>query len=526
MNKLKITTRLAMLVGILSLLLIGIGVLGLSGISRTNEALKSIHEDRMVPVGILSEVQNAMLSARLDIANGRGNPSRGEVISNAASARQNLAEVEEHWKRFMQTRMSDKEADLAQKFTVDYQRLVKTGLQPAVEALQANRQEDVLKHIVNDIRPHYPAARALLKQIIDMQVELAEQEYAAGMARYNTIRLVCIVAIALGVLAAIVLGAMFILGLKRSLKVAMEASAAIEQGDLTYDIKVEGADELAQLLNSMAAAQTGLRTIVEEVRAGASSISTASRQIASGNMDLSSRTEEQASSLEETVASMEEITQTVKLNAQNARQANDLASTASREAVRGGEVVARAVDTMQAINNSSRKVVEIIGIIDSIAFQTNILALNAAVEAARAGEQGRGFAVVASEVRTLAQRSASAAREIKALIDESVGNIEQGGTQVAEAGQTMEDIVVSVKRVTDIMSEIAAASDEQSTGIDQINQALSQMDTVTQQNAALVEEAAAAAQSMQEQAHTLSTQVSVFRTERDLAAPQPVLLPA
>lgn len=251
--------------------------------------------------------------------------------------------------------------------------------------------------------------------------------------------------------------------------------------------------------------------IVADVRGGTETIASASSQIASGNLDLSSRTEEQASSLEETASSMEELTSTVKQNADNARQANQLAVQASEVAEKGGAVVNDVVDTMHSINESSKRIVDIISVIDGIAFQTNILALNAAVEAARAGDQGRGFAVVASEVRNLAQRSAAAAKEIKSLIDSSVEKVETGSKLVGEAGTTMVDIVASVKRVTDIMGEITAASNEQTVGIEQINQAITQMDEVTQQNAALVEEAAAASQSMQDQAGRLTSLVSVFK---------------
>jgi methyl-accepting chemotaxis protein len=258
-----------------------------------------------------------------------------------------------------------------------------------------------------------------------------------------------------------------------------------------------------------------LTDLVGRIKTATDSIVTASGQIAAGNQDLSSRTEQQASSLEETAASMEELTSTVKQNADNARQANQLAASASAVAVKGGEVVSQVVDTMASINASSRKIVDIIGVIDGIAFQTNILALNAAVEAARAGEQGRGFAVVASEVRSLAQRSAAAAKEIKTLIGDSVEKVEEGSKQVAQAGKTMEEIVDSVKRVTDIMGEITAASQEQTSGIEQINQAITQMDQVTQQNAALVEEAAAAAGSLQEQASSLVQAVSVFKMASD-----------
>ncbi|MDO9112675.1 MAG: methyl-accepting chemotaxis protein, partial [Polaromonas sp.] len=291
---------------------------------------------------------------------------------------------------------------------------------------------------------------------------------------------------------------------------AVAIASSIAAGDLTMDVQTRAGDE-SSLLFAMKQMCSSLARVVGEVRSGTDTIATASSQIAAGNHDLSSRTEEQASSLEETAASMEELTSTVKQNADNARQANQLAVTASSVAVKGGSVVAEVVGTMGAINASSRKIVDIIGVIDGIAFQTNILALNAAVEAARAGEQGRGFAVVAAEVRNLAQRSAAAAKEIKTLIGDSVSKVEEGSKQVAEAGKTMDEIVDSVKRVTDIMGEITVASQEQTQGIEQINQAITQMDQVTQQNAALVEEAAAAASSLQEQASGLSQVVSVFR---------------
>ena len=301
----------------------------------------------------------------------------------------------------------------------------------------------------------------------------------------------------------------------RSVEQVQEAVESLNsgEGDLTYRLPAlhNEFDPLGNALNHFVG---NLGNIISEVRQGTDIIATASSQIAAGNMDLSSRTEQQASSLEETAASMEELTSTVKQNADNARQANQLAESASGVAVKGGRVVAQVVHTMGAINASSKKIVDIIGVIDGIAFQTNILALNAAVEAARAGEQGRGFAVVAAEVRNLAQRSAAAAKEIKMLIGDSVDKVEEGSKQVAEAGKTMDEIVGSVKRVTDIMAEITVASQEQTSGIEQINQAITQMDQVTQQNAALVEEAAAAAASLQEQASGLSQVVSVFKLDQ------------
>ncbi len=322
--------------------------------------------------------------------------------------------------------------------------------------------------------------------------------------------------IGLGLLALLA-GMGFTYGLVRSivrpLEEAIYIAETVTSGDLSQEFSTERGGEFGRLLLSMGEMEDTLTDLVTRIKASADLILVASKEIASGNQDLSSRTEEQASSLEETAASMEELTSTVKQNADNARQANQLAVSASNVAVRGGSVVSQVVDTMGSINASSRKIVDIIGVIDGIAFQTNILALNAAVEAARAGEQGRGFAVVAAEVRNLAQRSAAAAKEIKVLIDDSVEKVEAGGKQVSEAGKTMDEIVDSVKRVTDIMAEITAASQEQTSGIEQINQAITQMDQVTQQNAALVEEAAAAAASLQEQASGLSQVVSVFKLD-------------
>ncbi|AQV98538.1 HAMP domain-containing protein [Cupriavidus necator] len=300
-------------------------------------------------------------------------------------------------------------------------------------------------------------------------------------------------------------------GITRPLHRAVAVARTVALGDLTSRIDVDSRDETGQLLQALADMNANILRIVRQVRAGTESIVSGTSQIAAGNTDLSQRTEEQASSLQQTAASMEELTSIVRQNADNARQASTLAVNASDIAEKGGDAAGKVAETMEEINGASRKVVDIIAVIEGIAFQTNILALNAAVEAARAGEQGRGFAVVAGEVRTLAQRSASAAKEIKALIGDSVDRVEKGSMQVTQAGQTMVEIVAAVKRVTDIMGEISAASAEQSAGIEQVNQAVTQMDTVTQQNAALVEEAAAAAGSLEEQAQRLKEAVSTFR---------------
>ena len=304
---------------------------------------------------------------------------------------------------------------------------------------------------------------------------------------------------------------------------AVQATQVVAAGDLTHAVHSSGRDEGAQLLQALQAMTDRLRTIVGEVRQGADSIAGASAEIAAGNLDLSRRTEQQASSLEETAASLEELTSTVRQNADNAHQANQLARTAAEQAQQGGQVMDDVMQTMRAIDASSRKIVDIIGVIDSIAFQTNILALNAAVEAARAGEQGRGFAVVASEVRSLAGRSSEAAKEIKDLIGRSVDTVEAGNQLVAKAGTSIQDIIRSVDQVSALVGEISAASREQSSGIEQVNIAVAHMDQATQQNAALVEEATAATQSLQGQAAQVAQAVGVFRVESSavaLPAPQ------
>ena len=316
-----------------------------------------------------------------------------------------------------------------------------------------------------------------------------------------------------GLLGAVALALAFVRSITGPVAQAVVVASAVADGNLSVEVPVQGSNELSQLMQAMLTMRNRLSSVVTQVRQGSESVATASAQIASGNNDLSARTESQASALEETASSMEELGATVKQNADNARQANQLAVNASTVAVKGGEVVGQVVETMKDINESSRKIADIIGVIDGIAFQTNILALNAAVEAARAGEQGRGFAVVASEVRSLAGRSADAAKEIKMLINASVERVEQGTALVDQAGVTMTEVVSSIRRVTDIMGEISAASNEQSMGVSQVGEAVTQMDQATQQNAALVEEMAAAASSLKSQAQELVQVVAAFRLD-------------
>ena len=377
-------------------------------------------------------------------------------------------------------------------------------------------------------KEYLPASRLyeeMLQQMLDHQRKEIDASAAAidQVARdsRNLLAGLALLVVAFGVAFAWWLTA----GITRPINEAMQLASRVADGDLSDrdGSRPEDAagDETGKLLQALRNMSASLVRIVTEVRQGTDAIATASGEIAAGNLDLSSRTEQQASSLEETASSMEQLTSTVKQNAENARQANELAASASDVAVRGGAVVSEVVQTMASIDESSRKIVDIIGVIDGIAFQTNILALNAAVEAARAGEQGRGFAVVASEVRNLAQRSASAAKEIKALIDDSVGKVAAGTRLVGQAGSTMGDVVASIRRVTDIMAEISNASSEQTHGIEQINDAVAQMDHVTQQNAALVEQAAAAADAMQEQAAKLAEAVSIFKIDGMAAMARP-----
>ncbi|WP_229262112.1 methyl-accepting chemotaxis protein [Duganella guangzhouensis] len=399
----------------------------------------------------------------------------------------------------------------------------------ASEMWLGNKAEEATRVLIKEIRPAQKKWMTALEQLGGLEDKTNAQMQVDAASGFSSARSFMIImgllAVAISVAAALVItrGLLKQLGAEPDYTAAIAGSIA--DGDLSIAINTNSGDKHS-LLAEMKEMRNSLVDIVSQVRTGTETIGTASREIAAGNVDLSSRTEMQASSLEKTASAMDELTSTVKQNADNAREANQLASAASDVAIRGGQVVSEVVDTMSSIDASAKKIVDIIGVIDGIAFQTNILALNAAVEAARAGEQGRGFAVVASEVRNLAQRSAAAAKEIKSLIDDSVEKVGAGTKLVGQAGVTMDEVVSSVRRVTDIMSEIANASQEQSAGIAQVNQSIIEMDSMTQQNAALVEEAAAAAQSLQDQAGELARVVSIFKLvegeERvPVAAPAP-----
>ncbi len=387
--------------------------------------------------------------------------------------------------------------------------------------VEDSKKDEAISLMITAALPALDALQEPITALAELQKKIVIASSAEVKQDINSAHVLMIIlgglALFIGIGAALLITRTLLKQLGGEPDYAAGIAGSIAAGDLTVAIDTKASDQTS-LLAAMKTMRDSLINIVGQVRTGTDTIATASSQIAAGNLDLSSRTEEQASALEETASSMEELTSTVQQNADNARQANQLAVSASDVALKGGAVVAQVVETMGSINDSSKKIAEIISVIDGIAFQTNILALNAAVEAARAGEQGRGFAVVASEVRNLAQRSAAAAREIKSLIGDSVEKVEAGSKLVDQAGSTMQAVVESVKRVTDVMSEIMAASQEQTSGIEQINQAIMQMDQVTQQNAALVEEAAAAAASLQDQTGNLAQVVSVFKLDGTAAA--------
>ncbi len=514
MNKLKVSTRLTMLIGILSLLMASIGALGLYGISQSNAALKTVYEDRTVPLQQLGQITALQLDSRLSLNIAMDAESSQAAAERLTRVENNMVAMNKQWADYMATTLTPEEAKLASALGPELKAFMQQGLAPTLAAIRAGNTKEALNLLATQVRPLTEPVDRNLGTLKQLQIDVAKSEYDAAVASFERIRMLAFGAITVGLLFAVSFGSLLVRNLGRQLGAepgeAAELARSVAAGDLGMQIDLRQGDSTS-LMAQLKTMQQNLAKVVNDVRQNSEAVATASAQIAQGNQDLSSRTEEQASALEETAASMEELSSTVKQNADNARQGNQLAQNASAVAVRGGEVVGQVVQTMKGINDSSRKIADIISVIDGIAFQTNILALNAAVEAARAGEQGRGFAVVASEVRSLAGRSAEAAKEIKGLISDSVERVEQGTALVDQAGATMTEVVRSIRRVTDIMGEISAASTEQSAGVAQVGEAVTQMDQTTQQNAALVEESAAAADSLRSQAQHLVQTVALFQ---------------
>ncbi|WP_299531519.1 methyl-accepting chemotaxis protein [uncultured Herbaspirillum sp.] len=510
-GNLKVGARLAIVFAFIVALLAVVSVTAFIKINNINRAIDQIVNDRYLKVrwafdlrdGVNEQIKY-LRGMAIDIGNPAGNEKRiGQLDGAVRASKEALDKITARQVTAVGQKKAKVLDDARQVFDASREQFL-----ALIRAGQGSAADEFVLRKITDSQNKYLSLATAFADSQDSQLRAEGAKAVADGALAIQVTLACSVA---AVLAAILLGYLMARSIIKPLNEAVRVAENVAAGDLTTRIEPHSRDETGQLMAALRKMNDNLVDIVTGVRRSTDSIATASGEIASGNMDLSSRTEQQAGSLEETASAMEEMTSTVRQNADNARQANQLAATASQVALQGGEIVGRVVTTMEEINQSSRKIVDIIGVIDGIAFQTNILALNAAVEAARAGEQGRGFAVVASEVRSLAQRSAAAAKEIKGLISDSVAKVEGGSLLVAEAGHTMEQVVSSVRSVTDIVGEISAASVEQSTGIEEINRAVGQMDQSTQQNAALVEQAAAAAGALQEQAATLASAISIFR---------------
>jgi methyl-accepting chemotaxis protein len=516
LSNMKVGMRLALGFALVLVLMV---ILTVVGIVRTGQIQSRLDH----VIGVSNVVTRLVVDMRNNVSERVTSLRTLTLMTDPADMEPELKRFKEQTAKYdaLQQKLSEKfalEASTEEKALLAQIKEAEGVAMPAIakasELYLANNAMDATRVMVKEIRPAQKKWLEALDQLADREDKQNTQTQLDAGAQYASARnfmlMTLLVAVAIGVAAAIVITRGLLKQLGGEPGYTSKIATSIAEGDLSISIDTKSSDK-GSLLSEMKQMRNSLVDIVSQVRRGTHTITTASREIAAGNVDLSSRTELQASSLEKTASAMEELTSTVKQNADNAREANQLAATASDVARKGGEVVSQVVGTMGEINSSASKIADIIGVIDGIAFQTNILALNAAVEAARAGEQGRGFAVVASEVRNLAQRSAAAAKEIKTLIGDSVEKIGRGSKLVGQAGVTMEEVVDSVKRVTDIMSDIAAASAEQSAGIEQVNLSIIEMDGMTQQNAALVEEAAAAFQSLQDQAAELQRVVSIFK---------------
>jgi len=513
LNRISIVKRLIAAFGLLALFGAAIGIVGLVSTSRMNGRAQMTYDVDLTGLKFASRAEAAVVYSGRALEAAILAPDERIRAVQLADARRYHDEARANLNKAILLFDNEQGRDLSRLATAMFDQYA-ASFDELISVVEKEKVGDhghssalLFGAFADSLNPVGTAIHAMVEWKVSNSKENADD---TAFTFKSSATMVALLTLA-GVAAAIVLGVVIARSIARPLAVSIKVADAVAHGDLTVQLVPEGADEMTRLQQALVDMVLGLRRVVTTVRIGVDSVATASGQIASGNQDLSARTEQQASSLEQTAASMEQLSSAVKQNTESARQANQLAVAASEVAGRGGQVVGQVVDTMGQIQDSSRKIAEIIGVIDGIAFQTNILALNAAVEAARAGEQGRGFAVVAGEVRNLAQRSAQAAREIKSLIADSVGKVESGSRQVTEAGRTMKDLVDQVRRVTDLLGEIASATMEQNSGIGQINNAVGQLDKMTQQNAALVEQGAAAASSLREQAAQLAQAVAIFK---------------
>ena len=518
MNNLKISTRLAGTFAALVAVLLAVVIAAWSQLAAMGTQTREITDNWLPSVELVNQIETDTAKARLFELRHVMATDAAATAAHEKSMGELQAELEKLKKSYEALISSAEEQKLYDDFIADRKKYVELTAK-IFESSRKNDKDQAAALLGGESLQLFNKTSATLEKLIELNSKGARQDTENAKQIEATAHIVLIVAAALAVAFATLAALWLIRSITRPLEQAVNAADRIAQGDLSGQIVVQSQDETGHLLSSLQRMQQSLVTTVGAVRQNAEGVASASAEIASGNNDLSSRTEQQASALEETAASMEELSSTVKQNADSARQASQLAISASTVAVQGGDVVSEVVETMKEINASSSKIADIISVIDGIAFQTNILALNAAVEAARAGEQGRGFAVVASEVRSLAGRSAEAAKEIKGLITASVERVEQGTQLVDKAGATMTEVVASIRRVTDIMGEISAASSEQAAGVAQVGEAVTQMDQATQQNAALVEEMAAAASSLNGQAGELVNAVAVFKLDAGAGSP-------